>query len=92
MLNKDPYIVREEAPFIVFDSKSAMCMSKNGKDIKHAKHISRRTHLVRNEENCKMHTINWCEVGMQLADIGTKNVSEPDITLRMKYIMVRLEN
>ena len=24
--------------------------------------------------------------------IGTKNVSEPDLTPRMKYIMVRLEN
>ena len=39
-----------------------------------------------------MHKIDWCEVGMQLADIGTKNVGEPDLTLRMKYIMVRLEN
>ena len=27
-----------------------------------------------------------------MADIGTKNVSEPDLTPRMKYIMVRLEN
>ena len=27
-----------------------------------------------------------------MADIVTKNVSEPDITPRMKYIMVRLEN
>ena len=34
----------------------------------------------------------WCEVGIQLADIGNKNVSEPDLTPRMKYIMVRLEN
>ena len=25
-------------------------------------------------------------------DIGTKNVSEPDLTPRTKYIMVRLEN
>ena len=32
------------------------------------------------------------EGGLQLADIGTKNVSEPDLTPRMKYIMVRLEN
>ena len=29
---------------------------------------------------------------MKLADIGTKNVSEPDLTPRMKYIVVRLEN
>ena len=39
-----------------------------------------------------MHKIDWCEGGMQLADIGTKNVSEPALTQRMKYIMVRLEN
>ena len=28
---------------------------------------------------------------MQLEDIGTNNVSEPDLTPGMKYIMVRLE-
>ena len=39
-----------------------------------------------------MHKINWCEWGLQLEDIGTKNISEPDLTPRMKYIMVRLEN
>ena len=39
-----------------------------------------------------MHNIEWCEGGLQLEDIGTKNVSEPDLTSRMKYIMVRLEN
>ena len=39
-----------------------------------------------------MHNIDWCEGGLQLADIGTKNVSEPDLTPRMKYIMVGLEN
>ena len=39
-----------------------------------------------------MHKIDWCEGGLQLSDIGTKNVSETDLTPRMKYIMVRLEN
>ena len=77
---------------IVLDSKYAMCMAKNGKDIKHTRHIARRIHLVRNVEKCKMHKIDWCEVGLQLTDIGTENVSEPDLTPRMKYIMVRLEN
>ena len=67
-------------------------MDKNGKDTKHTRHIARRMHLVRNGEKCKNHKINWCEGGMQLAEISTKNVSEPDITPRMKYIMVRLEN
>ena len=37
-----------------------------------------------------MHKIDWCEGGLQLVDICTKNVSEPDLTPRMKYIMVRL--
>ena len=85
-------MVPKEAPFIVLDSKSAMCMAKNGKDTKHTIHIARIMHFVRNGEKCKMHKIDWCEGGLQLADIGTKNVSAPDLTPRMKYIMVRLDN
>ena len=69
-----------------------MCMAKNGKDIKHTRHIARRMHFVRNGETCKMHRIDWFEEGLQLEEIGTNNVSEPDLTPRMKYIMVRLEN
>ena len=49
-------------------------------------------YFVRNGEKCKMHKIGWCEGGLQLADIGTKNESEPDLTPRKKYIMVILEN
>ena len=82
----------KEAPLILLDSKSAMCIAKNGKDTKHTRHIARRMHLVRNGEKFKMHKIDWCEGDLQLADIGTKNVSEPDLTPRIKYIMVRLEN
>ena len=63
-----------------------------GKDTKYTRHIASRIHFVRNGEKCKMHKIDWCEGGLQLADIGTKNVSEPDLTTRIKYIMVRLEN
>ena len=92
LLNKDPDIVTEESPLIVLDSKYYMCMAKNGKDTKHTRHIARIMHFVRNGEKFKMHKIDWCEGGLQLVDIGTKNVSEPDITPRMKYIMVRLEN
>ena len=92
LLNKDPKIVPEKAPLIFLDSKSDMCMAKNGKDTKHTRHIARRMHFVRNGEKCKMHKIYWCEEGLQLAHIGTNNVSEPDITPIMKYIMVRLEN
>ena len=92
LLNEDPDMVPKEAPLIVLDSKSTICMSKNGRDTKHTRHIARRMHSVSNGEKCKMQKIDWCEGGLQLEDIGTNNVSEPDQTPRMKYIMVRLEN
>ena len=44
-LNKDTDIVPEEAPLIVLDIKSAMCMAENGKDTKHTRHISRKMHF-----------------------------------------------
>ena len=85
-------MVPKEAPLIFLDSKSAMCMAKNIKDTKHTRHIERIMYFVRNGENCKMQKIDWSEGGLHLADIATKNVSEPDLTPRMKYIMVRIEN
>ena len=92
-MNKDPYIVPEEAPLVFLDIKSAICMAKNGKGTKHTKNIARLMNFVRNWEKCKMHKIDWCKGGLQLVDIGNNNVSEPDLTPRMKYILVvRLEN
>ena len=85
-------MVPKESPLIVLDSKSDMCMTKNGKDDKHTRHVARRMHFLSNGDKCKMHKIDWCEGGLKLADIGTKNVSEPDLTPRMKFIMVTLEN
>ena len=85
-------MVPKEDTLIVFNRKSDMCMAKNGKDTKHTRHITRIMHFVRNGEKCKMHKIDWCEGGLQLADIGNKNIREPELTPRMKYIMVRLEN
>ena len=38
-----------------------------------------------------MNNIDWWEGGLQFTDIGNKNVGDPDLTPRMKYIMVRLE-
>ena len=92
LLNLDPDMVPKEAPLIVLDRKSAMCIAKNGRDTKHTRRIAIRMNFVSNGEKCKMHKIYWCEGGLQLADIGTKNVSEPDRTPSMTYIMVRLEN
>ena len=89
---KDPDKFSEEAPLIILDSKSALFMSKNGKDTKHKRKISRRIHLVSNGENCKRHKIDWCEGGPKLSDSATKNVDENDLTPRIIYIMVRLNN
>ena len=67
-------------------------MANDGKDTKHTRHISRRIISVRNGENWKIHKIDWCEGGLQLSDIATKNVGENDLNIIMKYIMVRLDN
>ena len=49
-LNKYPDIVTEEAPLIIFDSKSFVCMDNNGNDTKNTSHIDIRVHFVRNGE------------------------------------------
>ena len=38
-----------------------------------------------------MHKIDQCEGGLQLAEMDIKNVGKPNLTPRMKYIMVRLD-
>ena len=91
-LNKDPDIVPEEAPQLALYSIFAMFIPNNGNDTKHTRDMARRIHFVRNGKKCKMHNIDCCEGGLKLADINTKNVSEPDLTPSMKYIMVILEN
>ena len=92
LLNKDTDIVPEEAPLVILYSNYVMCIANNGKDTKHTHHIARRIHFLSNGENFKMHKIDWCERGLQLADIGTKNVGEHDLTPRMKYMIVILGN
>ena len=67
-------------------------MDKNGKDIRHTRHIAKRMHFCKECRKVQDEKIDWCEGGLKLTDIVTKNLSEPDLTPRMKYIMVRLEN
>ena len=50
LLNKYPEIVPEEAPLIILESKSSVCMAKDVKDAKHTRNIDRRLHCVRNGE------------------------------------------
>ena len=92
LLNNDPDTVPEESPLIILYIKSAVCMAKNGKYTKHTRHISRRVHFVRNDEKWKMHKIEWCEGGLQLEDIATKNVGKNYLNPRMNYIMESLED
>ena len=47
LLNKYPDIVTEEAPLIVLDGKSAMCMAENGSDTKHTRHIARKIKICK---------------------------------------------
>ena len=47
LLKKYPDVVPLQAPLIILDIKSAMCMAKNGKDKKNTRLISRRTHFVK---------------------------------------------
>ena len=67
-------------------------MAKNGKDTKYTRHIDRRLHLIRNGEKWKMHKIYWCEGGLKLAYIVTKNVGENDLNIIIEYIMVSIDN
>ena len=48
IMKKDTYVVIEQAPFIILDIKSAVCMTKSGKNTKHTIHIARIMHDVRN--------------------------------------------
>ena len=91
-LNKDTDIVPEEAPLIILNRNGDVCMANNGKDTKHTRHITRRVHFVRNGEKLKIHNNDWCEGGLQLEGIATKNVGENDLNPRMKYIIVSLYN
>ena len=75
-LNKDPYIFPEEAPLNILYSKSADCMTKIGMDNKHTRHIYIRVIFLRNGEKWKTHKIDWCEGGLKLANIATKNFGE----------------
>ena len=92
ILNKHPDIFPKEAPLIILDSKYAACMDKNVQDANHTSHITRSVHFVRNGENSKMSKIDWCEGGMQLADIATKNFDENNLNPRVKYFMVVIYN
>ena len=67
-------------------------MDKNCKNNKNTRHIYRRVHFVINGDKYKIHMIEWCEGGLKLSDIETKNIGENDLNNRMKYIMASIDN
>ena len=67
-------------------------MANNGMDTNNTRHIVRIVLFLRNGEQCKMHKIDWCEIGLKLADISAKNVGESDLKNIIKYIMIGLDN
>ena len=91
-LKKNPDVVPEQAPLIILDGKSSICMADNDKDTKHTRHISRRMNFVINDEECNIQNTVWFEGGLQLAYIGTKNVREDELNHILGYSMVRLDN
>ena len=91
-INKDPYLVPYQAPLIILDSKSGVCMSKNGSYTKHTRHGFIIMHFVRNGEEWNMHYKVCCEGGLELENIVTRNVRENELNPTLRYTMVILGN
>ena len=92
LMNKDPNGVPDEAPLNILDSKSLMCIANNINDTKNTRYIAIIIHFLLNGEECNMHKTVWCEGGLKLADIVTKNGREDKLIPGLGYNMVRLEN
>ena len=67
-------------------------MAKNVKDTKHTRHISRIRHSFGNVKDFYLKKTVWYEGGLQLANIGTKNVREDELNPRLGYAMVIFDN
>ena len=100
LLIKDPDIVPEESPFIVLNSKSAMCMANNGKDTKHTRHIARIIHFVRWEKSvrctrliCVREVCNWQTLLpimlLRLTKHQERNILWLDLTTETEHLYKR---
>ena len=65
------------------DIKYTVFMAKNDNGTKNISHINRRVNFFRNGEKWKINKIEWCEGGLQLEDISTKNVGENGLNPRI---------
>ena len=73
---------------MLLNSESAIAMSKNYRDSKRTQHIKRRVHYVRQGQESGQHSLEYVPADLQLADIGTKNLSAQELDPRLKYIQV----
>ena len=92
ILNKDIYIVPEEEPLSILNSKSIVYLAKNCSNTKYTGHIYGRLYGLINGKKCKKHNIDWWEGCLHLAYILTKNVGDNYLDTIMKYILVSLDN
>ena len=67
-------------------------MAKNGKDTKHTIYIAIRMHFVKNGEEYNLKKNVWCEIGLKLVEVGTKNIREDELNPRLGYAMVRIDH
>ena len=81
LLNKDKYVVTEQAPLIILDKKSSVCMAKNGKDTKHTRKIDRRMHFK------KMAKSEICTRQCGCREVCSCQTLEPKILGKMNWII-----
>ena len=74
-------MIPEQAPLVILDGKSDLCMVNNFSDTKHNTNISSRIQLVTNVEELNLNKTVWCVEVMQLSDIGPKDFREDDLIL-----------
>ena len=92
LMKKDTYVFPKQALLIILNINSAVCMVNYGKNIKHTRRISRKKYFVINGKEYNLHKTMWCQGGLKLVDIVTKNVREDELNPRFGYIMVRIAN
>ena len=92
LMKKDINLVPEQAPLIILDRKSSVFMYNDVKDTKHTRHISRRIQFWINGEEWNLYKTVWCEGGLKLSYIGTKNVREDELNPVSIYALVRIYN
>ena len=89
---KDTDVDSEQEHLILLDGKSDICMDNNGKDTKHTRYIPRWIHFVRSGKEWTLPQAVWCEGGLKLSDIVTKNVREDEFNYILRYAMVTLDS